>query len=102
LFIGFWGVGQFRKARTNIKPFREPDVLVSDGLYRYTRNPMYVGVSLMLLGAWILMGVVTSVMGVLIFMVAADRWYIPFEERMLRQKFGSTFDAYCSRTRRWI
>jgi len=36
LFIGFWGVGQFRKAKTNIKPFKEPDVLVGDGPYRYS------------------------------------------------------------------
>ncbi len=55
LFLGGWGVGQFRKARTNIKPFKEPDVFVSEGPYCYTRNPMYLGLSLALLGAWILM-----------------------------------------------
>jgi len=102
LGIGFMGVRQFRKSRTNIRPFRQPDVFVSDGPYRYTRNPMYLGVSLMLLGAWALMGALTAVVGVLIFMVAADRWYIPVEERMLREKFGPAFDAYCSKTRRWI
>jgi protein-S-isoprenylcysteine O-methyltransferase Ste14 len=63
---------------------------------------MYLGVSLMLLGAWILVGAITAVMGVLIFVVTADRWYIPFEERILREKFGSTFDAYRARTRRWM
>jgi protein-S-isoprenylcysteine O-methyltransferase Ste14 len=102
LLIGFWGVWQFRRAGTKIRPYREPDVFVTEGPYRYTRNPMYLGVSLVLLGVWILLGAVSSVVGPPIYVFAADRFYIPFEEQRLREKFGAAFDAYCARTRRWI
>lgn len=102
LFLGLLGVRQFRKVRTNIRPFKEPDVFVTEGPFRYTRNPMYLGLSLALVGAWAMLGAVSSLLGVLVFVVMADRWYIPFEERMLREKFGPAFDAYCFKTRRWI
>jgi protein-S-isoprenylcysteine O-methyltransferase Ste14 len=96
------GVRQFRQAKTDIRPFRQPDMLVTHGPFRYSRNPMYLGLSVMLVGAWMLLGALSPLLGVPIFVVVADRWYIPFEERMLQQKFGAEFDAYCSRTRRWI
>jgi protein-S-isoprenylcysteine O-methyltransferase Ste14 len=102
LLLVLLGVRQFRKAQTNIRPFRQPDVFVTQGPFRYSRNPMYLGLSVVLVGAWMLLGALSSVLGVLIFVVVADRWYIPFEERMLEQAFGAVFDVYCSRTRRWI
>jgi protein-S-isoprenylcysteine O-methyltransferase Ste14 len=102
LLIGFWGVWQFRKSKANVRPFTQPDVFVVEGPYRFTRNPMYLGVVLMLVGAWVLMEAVTPVVGVLIFFVTADRGYIPVEEEMLRGEFGQSFDAYCSKVRRWI
>ena len=102
LLFTLLGVRQFRKSRANIKPFQQPEVFVTEGPYRYSRNPMYAAVLLVLVGAWILFGAITCVLGVFIFMIVADQWYIPFEERMLHQKFGQAFEAYCARTRRWI
>ena len=99
---GLLGALHFRKSKTNIRPFVEPDTLVTEGPFRYSRNPMYLGLSLVLLGAWILLGAITPLVGVLIFVVTANWWYIPFEERMNQAKFGPAFDAYCQRTRRWI
>jgi protein-S-isoprenylcysteine O-methyltransferase Ste14 len=102
LVTGILGAREFRKARTNIRPFREAGTLVTTGPYRYTRNPMYLGLVLVLTGAWMLMGALSPLLGVATFIVTADRWYIRVEEEMLRQKFGSDFDAYRSRVRRWI
>jgi protein-S-isoprenylcysteine O-methyltransferase Ste14 len=102
LLVGRSGIVQFRRARTNIRPFREADTLVTTGPFRFSRNPMYLGLVLVLLGAWILLGALSPVLGVVVFMVMADRWYIAFEERMLQQKFGPVYDAYRSRVRRWI
>lgn len=99
---GLLGALQFHRANTNIRPFVEPDKLVTDGPFRYSRNPMYLGLSLVLLGAWMLLGAITPLLGVVIFIVTANGWYIPFEERMNQVKFGLAFDAYCQRTRRWI
>jgi protein-S-isoprenylcysteine O-methyltransferase Ste14 len=102
LLVGFAGLVQFRRANTNILPFREADTLVTTGPFRYTRNPMYLGLALVLLGAWVLMGALSPIVGVAIFVVAADRWYIRFEERMLQQKFAADFTAYRSKVRRWL
>ena len=99
--IGAMGAREFVRARTNIRPFKEADRLVTTGPFRYTRNPMYLGLALGLLGAWILLGALTPALGVVAFLVVADRWYIRFEEQMLRRKFGSAFDEYCGRVRRW-
>jgi protein-S-isoprenylcysteine O-methyltransferase Ste14 len=102
LLVGFAGLVQFRRANTNILPFREADALVTTGPFRYTRNPMYLGLALVLLGAWVLMGALSPIVGVAIFVVVADRWYIRFEERMLHQKFAADFTAYRSKVRRWL
>ena len=102
LLLGFSGVARFRRTGTNVMPFREADVLVTTGPFRYTRNPMYLGLALVLLGAWVLLGGLSGVVGIAVFVVTADRWYIGYEERMLREKFGPDYDAYRSCVRRWI
>jgi protein-S-isoprenylcysteine O-methyltransferase Ste14 len=99
---GIAGAVTFRRARTNIRPFREADKLVTWGPFRFSRNPMYLGVTLVLVGSWLLMGVLSPLLGVLIFVITADRWYIAFEERMLQQKFGVEFETYRAKVRRWI
>jgi protein-S-isoprenylcysteine O-methyltransferase Ste14 len=63
---------------------------------------MYLGFSAILAGVWLVLGALSPLLGVLLFLVVADRWYIPFEERELSVKFADEFDAYRSRTRRWI
>lgn len=96
------GSGTFRRRGTNIKTFNEPDVLVTDGLFRWTRNPMYLGFVLLLLGAAILLGSATAFGPVLLFWLVTNSWYIPFEERALRRKFGEDYAAYAKVTPRWI
>ena len=98
LGISIWGSQKFDEVGTNIKSFDEPDILVTDGLFRLSRNPMYLGFALALSGVWIALGALSPLLGVLV----TDRWYIPFEERMLSEKFGQVFKDYRSRTRRWI
>lgn len=92
----------FARLGTNIHTFREPDILVTAGIFRRTRNPMYLGFLTALVGLAITLGSTSAALGVAAFFLAADRWYIPFEERMLSAKFGPAYDAYRRRTRRWI
>ncbi len=94
--------GKFAKVGTTINTFGEPEKLVTDGLFKYSRNPMYLGFALALLGVWLLLGALSPLLGVVIFVVITDRWYMPFEERMLAEKFGPEFEAYKSKTRGWI
>lgn len=93
---------RFKEARTTIKPFREARRLVTDGVCRYIRNPMYLGEVLILLGAWILMGALSPVVGVAAFAVIADRWFVRAEEEMFFGKFGQEYQDYYRSTRRWI
>jgi protein-S-isoprenylcysteine O-methyltransferase Ste14 len=96
------GAMQFSKAGTNIPTFNEPTLLVTDGLFRWTRNPMYLGFTLFLSGLAIMLGTLIPFLGPIAFAVTSDCWYIAFEERALQDKFGEDYDAYRRATRRWI
>jgi|RhiMetdeSRZDD1v2_1073273.scaffolds.fasta_scaffold995336_2 protein-S-isoprenylcysteine O-methyltransferase Ste14 len=106
LILGFGtaivGSAHFARVGTNIKTFNRPDRLVTDGAFRFTRNPMYLGLLTGLLGLWLLLGTLTPGLGVAVFFVAADRWYIPFEERAMTRVFGDRYAAYAGRVRRWL
>jgi protein-S-isoprenylcysteine O-methyltransferase Ste14 len=96
------GARLFSRVGTNIRTFNEPGVLVTDGLFRWSRNPMYLGFVLLLLGTAMLLGTATPFLAVALFAVVADRWYIAFEERAMKAKFGADYAAYMRRTRRWV
>lgn len=76
--------------------------LVTQGIYRLTRNPMYLGFTLMLVGWAVLLASFFAFVGVAAFALWIDRWQIRPEERALQSLFGDDFAEYCSRTRRWI
>jgi len=96
------GARAFRRLGTNIKTFDDPDLLVTSGLFRVSRNPMYLGFLLLLAGAALLVGRATPILPVLAFFLAAQVWYIPFEERAMSRRFGSDYAAYRAKVRRWI
>ena len=102
LGIAAWGSSVFARVGTSIKTFEQPQKLVTDGLFRYSRNPMYLGFVFALLGIAIALGTLSPLLGVMIFFLVADRGYIPYEENMLAQKFGQGFQTYQSKTRRWL
>ncbi len=102
LLMMLWAAYQFHARKTNIKPFHDPDILVTNGIYGLTRNPMYLGLALSLLGFALLLNDLGSLVFVAVFVVVANSWYIPFEERAAERKFGDAYDAYRGRVRRWI
>lgn len=102
LGVAVWGSRKFARVGTNIRTFEEPGRLVTDGLFQYTRNPMYVGLSLALVGASVVSGSATPFLIAAAFIVLTDRWYIRFEERKLKEKFGAEYEAYRRRVRRWL
>jgi len=93
---------RFARIGTNIMTFNDPDVLVSTGLFRHTRNPMYLGFAVALVGLALAFGALTSGLGPLAFFIAADRWYIPFEEDRMAETFGADYVEYAGRVPRWI
>lgn len=97
-------VRQFRRHQTTLNPFTPDNSshLVVDGVYRYSRNPMYLGMAL-LLTAWSLwLAQPWTVMGVILFMAYIQLAQIRPEERALSVRFGAAYDNYCRRTRRWL
>lgn len=98
------GLLAFRRARTTINPLRPANTsaLVTTGVYRITRNPMYVGLLLMLLAWAIWLGSPVSLAGPVLFIVCINRLQIQPEERILLDKYGSEYRNYLSRVRRWL
>jgi protein-S-isoprenylcysteine O-methyltransferase Ste14 len=102
LFLGFAGWYHFRKIKTNINPLKPPGTMVTDGIFRYSRNPMYLGLALVLFGVWTLWGSLSPLAAVIAFVLIIDQWHIPHEEKMLKDKFGGEYENYKSKTRRWV
>lgn len=102
LLTAAWHARLFRRIGTNIQTFGEPTMLTRSGLFAYTRNPMYVGFVSALLGLAIALGTLTPFAGVLVYAALVKWWYVPFEERAMRRKFGDAYTAYCLEVRRWL
>jgi len=93
---------QFHKAKTTVKPFIQATNLVTDGCYRYSRNPMYLGFVLVLIGIGIILGSLTPFLIIPLFIASIQIKFINIEEQMMAATFGSAWIAYTKRTRRWI
>ncbi len=104
LVIAAFGVRSFRRAGTTLNPHTpaEASALVESGIYRHTRNPMYLGLALVLTGWAIGLASATALVGPVLFLAWITRFQIIPEERALARKFGSAFEAYRCRVRRWI
>jgi len=99
------GVLPFRRAGTTVDPTRpeRASALVTTGIYSATRNPMYLGMLLVIV-AWglCLANTVGLILAPLVFVLYIDRVQIPREERALAAAFGSDYTGYASRVRRWL
>ncbi|MGE5116503.1 MAG: methyltransferase family protein [Betaproteobacteria bacterium] len=104
--IGFSAAGvlAFRRVRTTLHPTKPEmaSALVSSGVYRITRNPMYVGLSCILVAWAVFLSSAWALLGVVGFVLYIDRFQIAPEERALAKLFGSDYADYQSRVRRWL
>lgn len=92
------------KARTTLDP-RRPEKsrrLVIQGPYRYSRNPIYVGLLFILLGLAVLLANVGAFIILPVYTIYMSRYQIQPEERFMRQKFGKDYKIYVTRVRRWL
>ena len=104
--VGFavviWPAAAFGKSGTAIKPFEKSTHLVTGGMYRITRNPMYLGMTIVLLGVALLFGTVSPFLLVPLFVVLIQRNFIVHEEAALEETFGNAYRQYRQRVRRWL
>jgi len=92
----------FKNAGTGIRPFDKATTLVTSGFYRHTRNPMYMGMFLMLAGTAFMMGSVGATLPVLAFILIIRNNFVIGEERFLEASFGQQYLDYKSKVRRWF
>jgi protein-S-isoprenylcysteine O-methyltransferase Ste14 len=92
----------FRRAGTPVIPFERSTTLVTSGVYRYTRNPMYLGLTLLLLGVAALQGSLGAFLPVPLFVLIIQKRFIEGEERFLTEIFGEQYRSYQRRVRRWL
>jgi len=93
---------RFRKWRTPIKPFQQPKHCITDGVFRYSRNPLYLGEVVMLLGLAALLGTWLALLPIPLFMAVIQLNFIQPEERLLQEHFGRAYQTYRHRVRRWV
>ena len=101
--VSLLGVVSFRIAKTTVNPTKPQatSTLVSTGIYRFSRNPMYLGFLFALVGLAALLSNVLASLFVPAFMIYMNRFQIAPEERVLTEIFGSDFQSYKERVRRW-
>lgn len=104
VIIAILGVVSFRRAKTTVNPLNPEaaSALVVSGIYRLTRNPMYLGMLLVLLGWGVFLANALALPGALAFIPLMNRLQIGPEERFLAARFGPAFTAYQSAVRRWL
>lgn len=104
LSLDLFAVGLFWKAKTTINPLRPDNSqhVVESGLYRYTRNPMYLGMLFILTGISIWFGSVSVIVGLPLFVLLVTTQQIIPEEQTLTKKFGQSYLDYKHRVRRWL
>jgi protein-S-isoprenylcysteine O-methyltransferase Ste14 len=94
--------GRFQAAGTNVPPNLPATALVVDGIYRRTRNPFYLGMTLVFLGLSVAAGSVWAIGLVVPLLWVINTGVIAREERYLERKFGDAYRAYKARVRRWV
>lgn len=96
------GAAAFRKSRTPVIPGRPAAAMVTTGPYLYTRNPMYLGLTVAYAGGSLLLGTWWAPLCLPAVVAFVDRNVIQREEAYLRSRFGEAYEAFCRHTRRWV
>lgn len=104
VFLDLAGIFAFRKAQTTVNPLtpQRSSTVVTNGIYGITRNPMYLGLGLILLGLAVYLASLWALLGPVLYVAFITRFQIQPEERALAARFGASYSVYCVRVRRWL
>lgn len=100
--LNIWAGKLFKKHNTTVKPNEKASMLIDYGPFKFSRNPMYLGMALFLIGEGIFLGSLSSFFGVLIFLFVIEVFFIPAEEKLMEEIFGTDYKNYKTKVRRWI
>lgn len=102
LAIGISGVREFHRHNTPTNPFEQTAALVTSGIFRQTRNPMYLGLVLLVCGVAVALDSVAFLLAAALLVLLLRVLVIAQEERWMSEAFGAAFESYCRSTRRWL
>ena len=102
LILAFWSRSLFIRNSTTLQIYEEPRSLVTSGPFRVSRNPIYLGMALILLGVAVLQGTLVAFTFPVIFVTVIGFFIIPGEERKLEMLFGEQYREYKKSVRKWI
>jgi protein-S-isoprenylcysteine O-methyltransferase Ste14 len=102
VFLMGGGIWTLLRRRTSMLPFRPATAMVIEGPYRFSRNPMYVGMSLLTVAFGLLLNTWWPMLLLIPSLMALQSFVIDREERYMRRRFGAEYDAYTRRVRRWL
>ena len=102
VYLDLGAMGRFARAGTNVIPFKPTSALVTDGPYRITRNPMYVGMACLYVAIAAATGLIWALVLLPLVLLAVDRLVIAKEEPYLERLFGEPYLDYKRRVRRWL
>ena len=100
--LAFNSIAKFIRAKTGVVPFSESTTLITEGFYKYTRNPMYVGMNSFLLGLLIILNNPINLIFLIIFFFIVRNLFVIKEEVQMEETFGEDYLAYKRKARRWL
>ncbi len=102
-FLSQWASKIFAEEKTEIIPTSPQNrVLVTRGPFRFSRNPMYLGITGMIVGIALMLGTLPMFVAALLYFFTMRFVFVPFEEEKMARQFGEAYAAYKARVRRWI
>jgi|TARA_B100001059_G_C17779781_1_gene553446 protein-S-isoprenylcysteine O-methyltransferase Ste14 len=102
VIIILFSVLEFKRNKTTINPFKSSSVLITNKLYSYTRNPMYLGMLIILLGNGLILSNLGTIFIAFLFIPIMNMRVIKYEEIMLDIEFTERYKSYKQRVRRWL
>mgnify|MGYP001450623376 CR=1 FL=1 len=100
--LAFNSIARFVRAKTGVVPFSESTTLITEGFYKYTRNPMYVGMNSFLLGLLIILNNPINFIFLIIFFFIVRNLFVIKEEVQMEETFGQDYLTYKGKVRRWL
>jgi protein-S-isoprenylcysteine O-methyltransferase Ste14 len=100
--LAIWAMAIFRNQRTPVYPTTTPITLVTSGPFKFTRNPMYLGITFILIALVFLLGSLPMLVAPVLFLLVMNLYYLPFEETKMEKLFGEAYMSYRQRVRRWL
>lgn len=100
--LNIWADQLFKKKQTEIRPDKKPRGLVKNGPYLFSRNPMYLGIILMLTGVSVILGSIISFISPVLFYITIESIFIPIEEENMKEVFEEEYEGYKKMVRKWI